>query len=154
MAARGHRLLLALPNLVSRRRAALSARHLPPPHAMVARAEAGLGLLAAQLAHGLERTVARHADAPARIRLSPAPLLGALREARARLDGAAARLDSVSHAAVLARGYALVFDAAGHPVTSAARVRPGARLLLRFGDGEAAATADGRGNPAQSRLPF
>ena len=38
---------------------------------------------------------------------------------------------------------ALVFDASGHPVTEAARVRPGAALRLRFADGEAHVTADG-----------
>ena len=54
----------------------------------------------------------------------------------------AARLQSVSPLAVLQRGYAVVSDAAGHPLTSAARVAPGARLRLRFADGEVGATAD------------
>ena len=153
-ASRAHRLLLALPNLVSRRRAGLAAQRMPAPHALVARARAGLSLTGAQLTHGWQRSLTRHRDAPARLRLSPAPLQGALREARARLEGASARLDSVSHTAVLARGYALVFDAAGHPVTSVAGVRPGSRLLLHFKDGETGATADGRSNPAQARLPF
>ncbi len=75
-------------------------------------------------------------------RLSPAPLQGGLREARARLEGAAARLDSVSAEAVLARGYALVLDGSGQAVTSAARVTPGQKLRLRFGDGDVAASAD------------
>jgi len=152
-ATRAHRLLLALPNLVARRRATLGEQRLPAPHALVARAEAGLALQQAQLRHGWNRTLIRHRDAPARLRLSPAPLLGGLREARARLDGIGARLESVSHAAVLARGYALVFDATGHPVTQAADVRPGARLRLHFQDGEAGVTADG-GKAAQATLPF
>src|ERR1019366_7853131 len=41
-------------------------------------------------------------------RLTDGPPRAALREARARLDGTAARLESVSPLAVLARGYALV----------------------------------------------
>jgi exodeoxyribonuclease VII large subunit len=50
-------------------------------------------------------------------------------------------LDSYSYQNVLARGFALVRDAADHPVTSAAAVTPGAGLTLQFGDGEVAATA-------------
>jgi exodeoxyribonuclease VII large subunit len=52
-------------------------------------------------------------------------------------------LESVSPLAVLQRGYALVSDPAGHPLTSAAAVKPGARLRLRFADGEVGAAADG-----------
>ena len=76
-------------------------------------------------------------------RLSDAPLRAGLREARARLEGTGARLESVSPLAVLQRGYALVSDPAGHPLTSASAVKPGARLKLRFADGEVDATADG-----------
>jgi len=36
-----------------------------------------------------------------------------------------------------------VSDPAGHPLTSAAAVKPGARLRLRFADGEVGAAADG-----------
>ena len=85
-------------------------------------------------------------------RLSDAPLRALLRETRARLEGTAARLELVSPLAVLQRGYAVVSDAAGHPLTSAAKVAPGARLRLRFADGEVGATAD---RPErQGRLPL
>jgi exodeoxyribonuclease VII large subunit len=53
---------------------------------------------------------------------------------------------------VLQRGYAVVSDAAGHPLTSAAKVAPGARLRLRFADGEVGATADRPDR--QGRLPL
>ena len=66
-----------------------------------------------------------------------------MREARARLEGTGARLESVSPLAVLQRGYALVSDPAGHPLTSAAAVRPGTKLRLRFADGEVGAIAEG-----------
>ena len=85
-------------------------------------------------------------------RLSDVPLRALLRETRARLEGTAARLESVSPLAVLQRGYAVVSDAAGHPLTSVATVPPGARLRLRFADGEVGATAD---RPErQGRLPL
>ena len=137
------RLLLALPNLVARRRSALSEARLPTPLTLVAAARAHLRLETAALAYALQRATARHRDAEARTaaRLSPAPLLSALREARTRLDASAARLESVSHQAVLDRGYALVFDRTGHPLTRAAAIKPGAALTLRFADGDKEATA-------------
>ena len=61
---------------------------------------------------------------------------GALRERAAVLSGLAARLHSASPQAVLARGYVLVRDQAGHPVTVGAALRPGDRLSLAFADGD------------------
>jgi exodeoxyribonuclease VII large subunit len=85
-------------------------------------------------------------------RLTPAPLGAALRERRARLEGLAARLDGASYEAVLARGFALVRDAAGHTLATAAAVKPGARLGIRFHDGDIAATADRPGRQASLAL--
>ena len=86
-------------------------------------------------------------------RLSPAPLLAKLRESRARLAGLSDLLDAVSHEAVLRRGYALVTDRAGHAITSAAAVKPGLALTLRFADGTAAVRADTKpGESRQGRL--
>jgi exodeoxyribonuclease VII large subunit len=45
--------------------------------------------------------------------------------------------------AVLERGFALVSDATGHPLTRAAEVAPRAALSIRFADGSVDATADG-----------
>ena len=128
---RGLRLRLALPNLVVARRGAL---------------------LATQLDAGLRHAVARQrrAGSAGLARLSPAMLQSGLREARTRLEAAAARLGSVSYEEVLARGFALVSDARGRPVTQAGMVKPGARLLLRFADGTIRASAE----PAQASLPF
>jgi exodeoxyribonuclease VII large subunit len=97
------------------------------------------------LASALRHRVARLAQAEGRVsaRLHPAPVVAGQREARARLEGFAARLASVSYMAVLERGFALVSDAAGHPLTRAAAVAPGAALRLRFADGAVGATADG-----------
>ena len=129
------RLRLALPNLVQARRHAL---------------------LRVQLDGALRHAVAlqrRHASA-ALARLSPAMLASSLREARTRLLAASARLDSVSYEKVLERGFTLVADGAGHPITRAAAVRPGARLHIRFADGTVGATADTKGRSAQGSLPF
>jgi exodeoxyribonuclease VII large subunit len=165
---RADRLGLALPNLLAARRAGLdrAAARLPDLPALLVRArraaaEAGarldralpgllerrraaLALSAQRLGFALRQAVGQvHRRAGGVLaRLSPAPLGAQLREARARLHGAAARLEAVSPLAVLARGYALVTDPAGHALTAAASVAPGAALRLRFADGEVAATAD------------
>jgi exodeoxyribonuclease VII large subunit len=175
---RAERLVLALPNLLARRRAALSGieRRLPDLPAMltgfrervqergvrliialpnfVARRHSALDLCGQKLGSGLRHAVAGiHGRAGRTLgRLSDAPLHALLRETRARLGGTAARLESVSPLAVLQRGYAMVSDPAGHPLTTAAAVAPGARLRLRFADGEVGATAD---RPErQGRLPL
>jgi exodeoxyribonuclease VII large subunit len=176
---RAERFALALPNLLHKRRAALEERRLPDLPALiagcrervqergvrliialpnfVARRHAALDLCGEKLVACLRHAVSRIHNAAGRTltRLSEAPLRGKLRETRARLEGTAARLESVSPLAVLQRGYALVSDPAGHPLTSAAKVTPGARLRLRFADGEVGATADG-GTKAerQGRLPL
>ena len=55
---------------------------------------------------------------------------------RARMDGLAARLRSLSPLAVLERGYALVTDAEGKLIRSAARVTAGEIVKTRLGDGQ------------------
>jgi exodeoxyribonuclease VII large subunit len=133
------RLLLGLPQLLGLRRNAMA--------------------LAAQgLASGVRHRVGVLAQAEGRIsaRLHPAPVVAGQREARARLEGLAARLESVSYMAVLERGFALVSDPAGHPLTRSAEVAPRAALRLRFADGSVAATADGGepgASPARRRSP-
>jgi exodeoxyribonuclease VII large subunit len=125
------RLLLGLPQLLGQRRNAM--------------ALAGQGLLST-----LRHRVAVLAQAEGRVsaRLHPAPVLAGQREARARLEGLSGRLQSVSYTAVLERGFALVSDPAGHPLTRAAEVAPRAALKLRFADGTVAAIAEGGEHPA------
>lgn len=53
-----------------------------------------------------------------------------------RWEALAARLESVSPNRVLERGYAIVSDAAGIPVTSVALASPGTQLSVRFADGK------------------
>ena len=175
------RLNLALPNLVGRERAALVAvdRRLPDLPAMLrgwrervhergtrlglalpnllGGHRAALAVSAGRLQAGVQHALAGQQNRAHRImaRLTGAPVRASLRESRARLEGLAGRLDSVSPEAVLRRGYALVSDPAGRPLGSAGAVRPGSRLRLRFADGTVAATADRPASRSdrQSRLP-
>jgi exodeoxyribonuclease VII large subunit len=168
---RAERAMLALPSLVARRRAVLTSveRRLPDPRSLTAAARESLrdrglrlvlgapGLVAARRT-ALQLMTHRFSGAAGRAvallrgradrvtgRLTVSPLRGALREARAHLSGLGPRLDAASPLAILQRGYVLVTDPAGHPVVSAASVKPNARLKLRFGDGEVDAVAQGTG---------
>jgi exodeoxyribonuclease VII large subunit len=70
---------------------------------------------------------------------------------RTRLAGLGALLGSLSYRAVLARGYALVRDAAGDPVRNARAVAGGQALALQFADGTVAVHADGGDAPGAVR---
>ena len=157
MEARSLRLVLALPNLVRGRRAELVQVELrmPEPRGIVQGRRAAVTLAGSKLGGAARQAVARQQGRSSGVsgRLSPAPLQSGLRVAAARLAGMSARLESVSIDTVLARGYALVLDARGQAVTTAAGVGPGARLRLRFGDGEVGATAD-PARKAQGVLPI
>ena len=139
LADRGARLRLGLPALVAARRAALVAaeRHMPPPAGVLASARHRMAVAGTGLPTGLRHAVQRHRIEAGRTlpRLTEAPVRARLREMAARLEGLAGRLHAADPRAVLARGYALVTDAAGRPVTSAAAVRPAGRLSLEFADG-------------------
>jgi exodeoxyribonuclease VII large subunit len=128
---RGERLALALPNyvVVQHRRLDALANRLRHPREILAAHQNRLSLTA----HRLD-----------------APLPGRLREARLRVETFAARLDSVSYQSVLARGFALVTNAKGAAIASAAQVAPGAALTIKFSDGDVAVKAA----PIQGSLPF
>jgi len=151
---RTQRLTLALPNLLAARAGALVRveRHIPDPGALIAARRGALSLVGLRLLAGLRGAVQRRRDAANRVapRLSPAGIHRKLGEQSGRLQVLSARLESASYARVLARGFVLVRDVAGHPVTQAATVTPGARLKLVFGDGEVSVAAEGR----QGKLPL
>jgi exodeoxyribonuclease VII large subunit len=151
---RAQRLALALPNLLAARAGALVRveRHIPDPGALIAARRGTVSILGFRLVAGLRGGVQRHRDAANRVvpRLSPAGIFRKLAEQSARLEVLSARLESASYARVLARGFVLVRDVAGHPVTQAAGVKPGARLTLVFGDGEVSVAAERR----QGTLPL
>ncbi len=64
---------------------------------------------------------------------------------RQSLDARASLLASLGHRSVLARGFALVRDGAGHMVRSAASVAQGDALDIEFADGHVSATAGAPG---------
>ncbi|WP_292173274.1 exodeoxyribonuclease VII large subunit, partial [Mesorhizobium sp.] len=139
----------------------------------LARAQAAFFAIARERRARFKRTAAR---------LSPAPIVrrqkaqgDALTGLTRRQDHAIARrldrlrasltqadrlLSTLSHKAVLARGFALVKDAEGAVIKLAADVVPGAALSLEFADGSADAVATGGGarakasaKPAKPREP-
>ncbi len=151
---RAQRLELALPNLLAARSSALhrAERHIPDPHGLIAARRSAAELAGLRLLGALRTGVARHREDAARVlpRLTLSGIEQRLRAQRAQLDVACARLEGASYERVLARGFALVRDAKGHAVTSAAGVAPSARLRLRFADGEVGVVTEGR----QARLPL
>jgi exodeoxyribonuclease VII large subunit len=111
-----------------------------------ARAAAGLrrSVLEQPIARGLERTeeLAARMQGLARRRIADA--------ARA-LESAGQLLESLSYERVLDRGYALVHDQAGAPVTSVNDIKPAADVSLRFRDGEIGARITGKPGPKRRR---
>ena len=81
-------------------------------------------------------------------RLDPERLGQATARLAERLAGLGQLLDSLSYERVLARGFALVRDAAGSPVLVAASVQSGDALRIQFADGVISATADGESSGA------
>ncbi len=159
VADRAARLRLGLPALLASRRTALHAaeRHIPPAAGLLAAARHRMAVAAAGLPAALRHAVQRHRiEAGGTLpRLSDAPVRARLREESARLAGLIGRLEAADPRAVLARGYALVTDAAGRPVTSAKAVGASARLRLEFADG--AVTVQKTSETARKRqgaLPF
>jgi exodeoxyribonuclease VII large subunit len=70
-------------------------------------------------------------------------MLAVLDRRTARFERAGQLLTAFSYRGVLARGFALVRDAAGRPLRTAAAVNAGTRIDIEFSDGRVGATADG-----------
>ncbi len=97
------------------------------------------------IARELERTE-RLADRAERA------MLTILDRLEARMLHSGQLLTALSYRSVLARGFALVRNDAGHPLHASADVAAGARLELEFSDGRVAATA-GHDQPVLSPQP-
>jgi exodeoxyribonuclease VII large subunit len=149
----GDALPSALRGFVRLKREAIGPLAVPHPRAAIAARRHALAMLDSRQTAALARRIQRGRGQRALAAFSPAPLHALLRERRARLDGLARQLEALSYNAILARGFALVRDADGGPLTRAADVAPGTRLSISFADGQIAATADDgggkkRGKPA------
>ncbi len=81
-------------------------------------------------------------------RLAPA-MTRTLKDDGMRVANLGDRLESVSPKRVLERGYAMVWDAEGAPVTSVAKVATGDALVVEFGDGKVGVMA-GEGAPSST----
>jgi exodeoxyribonuclease VII large subunit len=157
----GARLSGGLRRLVERRKTELraAARGLPQPEALLAaprqRLDMAVQRLPQSLRSGLDRRQLALAVLARRLAAkSPQTGLAVRRERigqieqrlhRAfrialdrkgvRLDGTAKLLASYSYKGVLARGFALVRDADGHPIRAVAQAQPGALLTVMVADG-------------------
>jgi exodeoxyribonuclease VII large subunit len=97
-------------------------------------------LLTHRIERGKDRATALAARAARAFRIA--------RDHRAqRLQAAGQLLTAYSYRGVLARGFALVRDGAGHPLRSATSVAAGSRLDIEFADGRIGAVADGERAP-------
>ena len=152
-----------------------AARALPTPASLVETRRQRFDLACGRLAHALSAAVAVKATrfAAVRGRLSTTALATRLATAgerlkglagrsdravvvsqdrrRARLDGAAKLLGALSYRGVLSRGYALVRDAVGRPVRTAAGLAEGMGLDIEFADGRIGATVAAGGLPPPTR---
>ena len=150
------RLALALGNLMTRRASRVSelGAMLRDPKVLVDLAAQRLRGLDERLALGLtghvRGTAQRYAalSAPARLQ---AGVSRALRDAEGRLASAGGLLNSLSYERVLDRGYAVVRDAAGAPVTRKAATSPGMDIDIEFADGRVAARVEGDGSPPRRK---
>lgn len=144
---------------------------LPSPARIVADARQRLTVAGTALATGLRMTTAAKrlalSQASGGLRIEPVraetrrarkslrdvavrarPALGRiLDEKTRRLEREGRLLDSLSHQATLARGFALVRDGAGTLVRSAETAASEESLTLTFADGEVAARPDGAAQP-------
>jgi exodeoxyribonuclease VII large subunit len=103
--------------------------------------------LAARLVSPGQRITLERSRVLAEARALDSTIKVVLQERRRGLDHLAALLDSFSYQRVLERGFALVYDRAGQAVVTVTALKPAMGLGLRFHDGEAAVSVDGRGMP-------
>jgi len=154
---RAERLRLALPNLLHRKGAEADrlAARLRHPRELLAAKRHLLEGASARLAHGLKSAAqaetARLDQGRLKLeqgseRLVPA-MARLLTERGRRLEALGQRLESVSYRSVLERGYAVVRDAHGKPVSSVEAATPGAALAVEFKDGAAQVHVDGHAPP-------
>lgn len=97
--------------------------------------------LADRLLHPREFLLRSHSQIAMLGQRLEAPPASRLREAELRLHSLAARLEAVSYQSVLQRGFVLVTTQKGTPILTAAKIKPGDALNLKFHDGDIAARA-------------
>jgi exodeoxyribonuclease VII large subunit len=109
---------------------------------MIERREAALQRAQTALATAWHRADQQFHLRVERQRLSPETLKSAIRLQKARLEGLGSHLEAVSPKAILSRGYVLVQDSKGRPMTSSRAEPVNGRVVLSFADGERGAKLD------------
>ena len=157
---RSERLRLALPNMLHRRSAELDrlAAGLKHPRELLADRRHALENTATRLRFAMSTVLATEKAKAERQRLQldqAAERLGPgmarlLAERGQRLESLGKLLESCSYRKVLERGYAVVRDSAGHPVSSASAAAPGSAMNVEFSDGSVAVHVDGQIPPPKA----
>lgn len=160
---RGERLGNAPAVLLERRRAELDrlAARLRHPREQLAEAGHRLATLAARLDHAMKTVLGAEKGAcernALRLEQSAARLAQAwprlLDDRTRRVAQAGQLLESYSYRNVLKRGFAVVRDEHGTPVTSAAGARPGSALAVEFADGQVGVRVEGSAVPPAPKAP-
>ncbi|MBI5780754.1 MAG: exodeoxyribonuclease VII large subunit [Rhodocyclales bacterium] len=126
-----------------RRLEALHARLTAAQRRTLAESRLRLDAFHRRLAGARPTLAGHHARLDAFAQRLPRAAAQALEAPRRRLERLEDRLQALDPKAVLARGYALVSDAGGQVLTSAAQLAPGQDIRLEFHDGRAAAEVVG-----------
>lgn len=115
----------------------LAASRLGRPSGLVARQQLRLSQHAQQLRYGVRSGVLAHRTRLDEVRLRlDAATRNAVQAAGTRLDRARLRLDLLDPRLVLQRGYAMLQDSDGKPVTQAAQTHVGQALRATLADGQ------------------
>ena len=141
-------------SLASERLTAL-ARHLPKREALYAPQRQRLDDAGERLDRSQRHrlTVVSERLATRGAALRPALLARRWDRDRAQLEGLGRLLDSLDPRALLSRGYAMVRDANGAIVTTAAKARDAGHMRLQFADGEVPVAVDGSEGPPPAPRP-
>ncbi|TPW34599.1 exodeoxyribonuclease VII large subunit [Oecophyllibacter saccharovorans] len=146
---RAQRLELGLPAALQRARSRLetASLQLRAPELILAPRQKALDAAGSALNAAWERSLAGRQMLLLRQNLSPDLLASRVQLQRARLEGLGRQLEALSPRQVLERGYVLVQDAQGRPVTRQAQLPPHSRVTLDFVDGKRLAELDPEEHP-------
>ena len=152
-----------------------ASRALPKPDEILSLARQRLDAASGRLSQSLKANLQSHRSSFERLsgRHSVGPLtrqLGLHQQSLARLSAQSARaisrllddkrhrltmatklLGSMGYKSVLARGFAVITDGTGQPITSTKNAKPGERISIEMHDGKLKATLDGKKKPAPAK---
>jgi exodeoxyribonuclease VII large subunit len=129
------------------------ARGLPRPQQLVASMAQALDMLGERLQHALPRSLQLRHEKLQRLMasLSPRFLNERLLREEQRVNHLAAMLESLNVLSVLKRGFALVKDAGGQVMKSAAAMPEAGAFTVQFHDGERVLHAGAAGSPTPTK---